>query len=109
MDENGQVEGRNAVSELLDSDKDINKIFVQAGEKHGKIVEVIAKAKKTGVVVVETSKKKLDEMSETKNHQGIIAVVPPYEYVEVRRYIRFCKRAKRRSIYINIRWNRRCA
>ena len=45
MEESGQVEGRNAVLELLDSGKDINKIFVQSGEKHGSIMKIIAKAK----------------------------------------------------------------
>ncbi len=46
MEENlGQVEGRNAVIELLDSNKDINKIFIQAGEKHGSITKITAKAK----------------------------------------------------------------
>lgn len=45
MQENGQVEGRNAVMELLESEKDVNKIFVQAGEKHGSINKIIAKAK----------------------------------------------------------------
>lgn len=66
MEENGQVEGRNAVLELLDSGRDINKIFVQAGEKHGSITKIITKAKQMGVVVVETGKKKLDEMSEVR-------------------------------------------
>ena len=82
MDEN-QVEGRNAVLELLESNKDINKIFVQAGEKHGSIMKVIGKAKAKGIVIVEVQKRKLDEMATSNNHQGIIAIVPPFEYVEV--------------------------
>ncbi len=45
MQESGQVEGRNAVLELLESEKDINKIFVQSGEKHGSITKIITKAK----------------------------------------------------------------
>ena len=88
MQESGQIEGRNAVIELLESEKDINKIFIQTGEKHGSITKIIAKAKENKIVVVEASKKKLDEMSETHNHQGVIAIVPPFEYVEVRRYIK---------------------
>lgn len=82
MEEN-QVEGRNAVIELLDSGKDINKIFVQAGEKHGSIMKILAKAKANGIVVQEVQKRRLDEMSESHNHQGVIAIVPPFEYVEV--------------------------
>ncbi len=45
MEENTQVEGRNSVNELLESGKDINKIYVQSGEKHGSIIKIIAKAK----------------------------------------------------------------
>ena len=83
MEDKGQVEGRNAVLELLESGKDINKIFVQAGEKHGSITKVLAKAKESRIVVVEMQKRKMDEMSETHNHQGVIAIVPPFEYAEV--------------------------
>lgn len=82
MDEN-QVEGRNAVLELIDSGKDINKIFIQSGEKHGSIMKIIAKARERGIVIVEVQRRKLDEMSTSHNHQGVIASVPPYEYVEV--------------------------
>ncbi len=77
------VEGRNAVLELLNSDRDINKIFVQAGEKHGSINKIIAIAKENRVVVTEVEKSKLDFMSKTNNHQGVIAVVPPFNYCEV--------------------------
>ena len=72
------VEGRNAVLELLNSDRDINKIFVQSGERHGSINKIIAVAKENKVVVTEVEKSKLDFMSKTKNHQGVIAVVPPF-------------------------------
>jgi len=83
MEETDQVEGRNAVLELLESGKDINKIFVQNGEKHGSIMKIISKAKSNGIVIVEVQKRKLDEMSTANNHQGVIAIVPPFEYVEV--------------------------
>ncbi len=83
MEDENLVEGRNAVMELIESDKDINKIFVQAGEKHGSIMKIIARAKSKGIVVVEVQKKKLDEMSTSHNHQGVIAITPPFEYVEV--------------------------
>ena len=91
MEDKGQVEGRNAVSELIDSGKDINKIFVQSGEKHGKINLIINKAKSNGIVVVEISKRTLDEMSQTNNHQGIIAIIPPFEYVEIEDILSFAK------------------
>ena len=75
------VAGRNAILELLKSDKDINKIFVERGEKHGSINEIIARAREARVVLVEVDKEKLDEMAE--NHQGVVAVVPPFNYCEV--------------------------
>ena len=78
-----QIEGRNSVLELLESGKDINKIFIQQGEKHGSINKIIAKAKENKVIIVQTDKLKLDQMSQTKNHQGVIAVVPPFEYSSV--------------------------
>ncbi len=78
-----QVEGRNSVLELLESEKDINKIFVTKGEKQGSINKIIGRAKGKGIVLVEVDKSKLDEMSQTGNHQGVIAIVPPFEYYDV--------------------------
>lgn len=85
------VEGRNAVTELLKSDKDINKIFVQRGEKHGSINQIISLAKSKKIVIVEVDKNKLDLMSQTKNHQGIIAVVPPFEYSDIDEILEYAK------------------
>jgi 23S rRNA (guanosine2251-2'-O)-methyltransferase len=75
------VAGRNAVMELLKSSKDINKIFVEKGEKHGSINEIIARAKEDRIVIVEVEKAKLNLMAE--NHQGVVAVVPPFNYCEI--------------------------
>ena len=86
-----QIEGRNAVIELLESDRDINKIFVQSGEKHGSINKIIAIAKQNKIVVTEVEKSKLDYMSKTNNHQGVIAVIPPFNYCEVEDIIEFAK------------------
>lgn len=85
------IEGRNAVTELLKSDKDINKIFVQRGEKHGSINQIISLAKSKKIVIVEVDKSKLDLMSQTKNHQGIIAVVPPFEYSDIDEILEYAK------------------
>ncbi len=78
-----QVEGRNAVMELLESGKDINKIFITKGEKHGSIHKIIAMAKENRVIIVEKEKKQMEEMAQTQNFQGVIAMVPPFEYCEV--------------------------
>lgn len=76
------VYGRNAVLELLKSNKDINKIFVEKGEKHGSINEIIARAKENRVVLVEVEKSKLD-LYTSENHQGVVAIVPPFDYSEI--------------------------
>ncbi len=78
-----QVEGRNSVLELLESGKDINKIYVTKGEHHGSIKKIIAIAKERKIVLVEMEKNKLNEMSQTENNQGVIAIVPPFEYCEI--------------------------
>ena len=78
-----KIEGRNSVLELLNSDRDINKLYIQKGEKHGSINKIIALAKERRIVITETEKSKMDTISETHNHQGGIAVVPPFNYCEV--------------------------
>ncbi len=83
------VAGRNAVLELLKSEKDINKIYVERGERHGSINEIIAKAKDARIVLVEVDKSKLDQMAE--NHQGVVAVVPPFNYCEIEEILDLAK------------------
>lgn len=100
-DYNDIVEGRNAVLELLNSDRDINKIFVQNGEKHGSINKIIAIAKENKIVVTEVEKSKLDLMSKTNNHQGVIAVVPPFNYCEVEDILEYAK-SKNEDVFILI-------
>ncbi len=78
-----QVEGRNSVLELLESRKDINKIFITRGEKHGSINKIIAIAKERKVIIVEKDKRQMQQLAQTENHQGVIAIVPPFEYCEV--------------------------
>ncbi|MBR3249822.1 MAG: 23S rRNA (guanosine(2251)-2'-O)-methyltransferase RlmB [Clostridia bacterium] len=78
-----QVEGRNSVLELLESEKDINKIFITKGEHHGSINKIIAKAKENKIVIIEKDKRQMEEMAQTNNYQGVIAIVPPFEYCEI--------------------------
>lgn len=78
-----QVEGRNSVLELLESGKDINKIYITKGEKHGSINKIISIAKEKRVIIVEKDKRQMEEMAGTKNYQGVIAIVPPFEYCEI--------------------------
>ena len=78
-----QVEGRNAVIELLESGKDINKIFITKGEKHGSINKIIAMAKERKVILVEKDKRQMEQMAQNQNYQGVIAIVPPFEYCDI--------------------------
>ncbi len=78
-----QVEGRNAVLELLESGKDINKIYVEKGEKQGSINKILKKAKERKIIISEIDKKKFKSMCQTPNAQGIIAIIPPFDYCEV--------------------------
>lgn len=87
-----QVEGRNSVLELLESGRDINKIYVQAGEKHGSIYKIIAMAKEKKVLISEIDKNKMKQMAQTDNYQGVIAIVPPFEYAEVEDILEEAKR-----------------
>ncbi len=78
-----QIEGRNSVLELLESGKDINKIFITRGEKHGSIHKIIAKAKERKIILVEKDKRQMQEMAQTENYQSVIAIVPPFDYCEI--------------------------
>lgn len=80
---NDKVEGRNAVIELLNSNRDINKIYIQNGEKHGSINKIISIAKEKKIIINKVDKIKMDAISETKRHQGVIAIVAPYNYSAV--------------------------
>lgn len=86
-----QVEGRNAVISLLEAGRDINKIFISNGEKHGSINKIIAMAKTRKVLVTEVSKAKLNQMAQTQNNQGVIAIVPPFNYSDVEDILEYAK------------------
>ena len=79
----GIVIGRNAVRELLKSDREIDKLLVQRGEREGSIVVLVAMAVDKGIPVVETDKAKLDAISGFAPHQGVIAMASEKEYCTV--------------------------
>ena len=81
--DNGLVIGRNAVRELLKSDRTIDKLLVQRGERTGSIVVLVAQAIEKGIPVVETDKAKLDAMAGFAPHQGVIAQASEKEYCTV--------------------------
>lgn len=77
------IVGRNAVKEALKALGDIDKILISRGEKSGSLAEIIAEAKKRGIVVKEASVTKLDFLSANANHQGVIAFAPAHSYSTV--------------------------
>ena len=89
-EESGLVVGRNAVRELLKSNREIDKILVQRGEREGSIVVLVAMAIEKGIPVVETDKSKLDSLSSAP-HQGIIAMASEKEYCSVEDILNIAK------------------
>ena len=76
----GQIEGRNALTEALRSGRTIDKVFVAAGDTDRSLQRLAAQAKETGAVVVPVDRRKLDAMSTSHSHQGVIAPVAAREY-----------------------------
>jgi len=81
--ENDIIEGRNAVIEALRAGRAIDKIFIAKGDVDKTLGHIASKAREQGVVVVEADRRKLDFMSRTKAHQGVIALAALREYCEV--------------------------
>ena len=81
--ENGAVIGRNAVRELLKSDRPVDKLMVQRGERTGSIVVLVAQAIEKGIPVIEVEKSKLDNVAGFAPHQGVIALAAEKEYCTV--------------------------
>lgn len=77
------IEGRNAVIEALKSDRTIEYILIAKGDMVGSISVVLGLAKEKGIVTKEVDRRKLDQMSQTASHQGVIAVITPYKYFEL--------------------------
>ncbi|MBE6600498.1 MAG: 23S rRNA (guanosine(2251)-2'-O)-methyltransferase RlmB [Ruminococcaceae bacterium] len=79
----GCTVGRNAVRELLRSERTVDKLLVQKGEREGSIVVLVAQAIERGIPVIETERAKLDMLAGGVPHQGIIAMAAEKEYVSV--------------------------
>ena len=82
------IEGRNAVLEAFRAGKTIDKLFVQDGCQDGPVLSVKREAKKQDTLIKYVTKERLDQMSETGKHQGVIAVAAAYEYAEVEDILR---------------------
>ena len=77
------IEGRNAVIEALRAGRVIDKIFIQKGETDKTLGHIASSAREAGVVVVDADRRKLDSMSKTHSHQGVIALAAVREYCSV--------------------------
>jgi len=83
MDNEGIIEGRNAVTEAIRSGVNIDKVFISKGEIDSTLKHIASTARAAGAAVVETDKRKLDSMSITNSHQGVIAMAAFAEYVTI--------------------------
>ncbi len=79
----GVIEGRNAVTEALRAGTPMDKLYIAKGETDRTLSALAAQARKAGVVVVECDRRKLDAMSETHSHQGVIALAAAKAYATV--------------------------
>ncbi|MDD6208354.1 MAG: 23S rRNA (guanosine(2251)-2'-O)-methyltransferase RlmB [Clostridiales bacterium] len=81
--ENEVIEGRNAVLEAFRAKKEIDRLFIQDGVKDGPVQTILKEAKKSHALIEFVKKERLDQMSVTKKHQGVIAYVAAYSYSEL--------------------------
>ena len=79
----GVIEGRNAVIEALRAGVTIDKIYIMKGETDATLGHIASSAREKGIVVVDADRRKLDGMSRTHSHQGVIALAAVREYVSV--------------------------
>lgn len=84
-----KIEGRNPVTEAIRSGRTIDKILIQAGDRNGSIRKIIALAKENKIVISEVERARLDKLSETKAHQGVIAFAAAKEYSTVEEILEY--------------------
>ncbi|WP_455105013.1 23S rRNA (guanosine(2251)-2'-O)-methyltransferase RlmB [Peptostreptococcus sp.] len=77
------IEGRNPIIEALKNNRPIEKIMVNKASKEGSIKKILAMAKENKVIIQEVDRHKLDEMSESHAHQGVIAITSNYRYYDL--------------------------
>ena len=85
------ISGRNAVKELLASGRDIDKIYVQKGEREGSVVMLVKKASERKIPIIEVERSKLDSISGVSSHQGIVALAAEHNYSTIEEIIEHAK------------------
>lgn len=86
------IEGRNAVIEAFRAGKPVDKVFILDGSNDGPMMTIKREAKKSGALMKFVDKERLDQISETGKHQGVIAYVAAYEYSEVEDILELAKK-----------------
>lgn len=85
------IEGRNAVTEAFRSGKPIDKLFVLDGCQDGPVRTIVREAKKHDTIINYVSKERLEQLSQTGKHQGVVAFAAAYEYAEVEDILRIAQ------------------
>ena len=100
-----QIEGRNAVLEAFRSGRCVDKLFILDGCQDGPVRTIAREARKKDTIINYVSKERLDQLSETRAHQGVIAQVAAYEYSTVEEILkRQRKRENRRFWFFLTMW-----
>ena len=86
-----QIEGRNAVMEAFRSGKPIDKVYILDGCQDGPIRSIVREAKKHDTILNFVTKERLNQISETGRHQGVIAQAAAYEYAQVEDMLELAK------------------
>ena len=79
----GQLEGRNALTEALRAGRTIDKVFIADGDTDRALQRLAAEVKEAGAVIVPVDRRKLDQMSFTRSHQGVIALAAAHDYYTI--------------------------
>ncbi|MBC2576832.1 23S rRNA (guanosine(2251)-2'-O)-methyltransferase RlmB [Peptostreptococcus canis] len=94
------IEGRNPVIEALKNDREIDKILINKASKEGSIKKIIALAKENNIVIQNVDRRKLDDMSESHAHQGVIAITSEYKYYELEEILEISKKRNEEPFFI---------
>ena len=92
--EETMIEGRNAVLEAFRSGKTVDKLFVLDGCQDGPVKTITREAKKQNTIIHYVAKERLDQLSETGKHQGVIAQAAAYRYAEVEDMLKLAESAQ---------------
>ena len=94
-----RIEGRHSVLEAFRSGSLIERLFVQRGCKDGPVLSILREAKKNGTLVDFVPKERLDHMSETGHHQGVIATLSAFEYSTIEDMFALAKERKENPFF----------